>query len=175
MPRLNPYHGTSAAISVGGSLEPVEPVYTKANRRSALGSQYPTPSRPTVDYYGAPRSVVDAPIVKRGQDTRGMRYLWADIRQRMPISPLGTGPDIGNAVWSSEFQPVQGSLRDYGFYDLLYRAGYPGFNLGISFRVPVNPSVGTNSPGMNIKMHAPPQNFVVNVLKRSTATYSKRG
>jgi hypothetical protein len=168
MPRLNPYHGTSAAISVGGNLEPIEPVYTKANHQSALGTPYPIPGRPAMNY-------LDAPVVKRREDTRGMRYLWADIRQRMPISPLGTGPDIGNAVWSSEFQPVQGSLRDYGFYDLLFRAGYPGFNLGISFRVPVNPSVGTNSPGMNIKMHAPPQKFVVNVLKRATSRPNHTG
>lgn len=168
MPRLNPYHGTSAAVSVGGSLEPVDPVYTRANRQSPLGSNYPVPERQAM-------SALDAPVVSRSQDTRGMRYLWADIRQRMQLSPLGTGPDTGIAVWSSEFQPLQGSLRDYGFYDLLYRAGYPGFNLGLSFRVPVNPSVSTNAPGMNIKMSTPNRGVVVNVLRRATSRPSMRG
>lgn len=167
MSRLHAHQGAAAAISVGGSLEPVEPVYTNANHQSPLGTNYPIPSTQAMNY-------LNAPVVKRGQDTRGMRYLWADIRQRQPISPLGTGPDIGNAVWSSEFQPSLGSLRDYGFYDLLYRAGYPGFNLGLSFKMPVNPSVGANGPGMNIKMHAPPTNVIVNVLRRSSATPNTR-
>ena len=157
-----------AAISVGGSLEPIVPVYTRANTRSGLGSAYPIPHDPAMNR-------TDAPVVMRGQDTRGMRYLYADMRQRQPISPLGTGPDIGNAVWSSEFQPVLGSLRDYGFYDLLYRAGYPGFNLGISFRVPVNPSVGATGPGANLRPGSPNKRIVVNVFKRVSAKASMRG
>lgn len=158
----------NAAISVGGSLEPVEPVYTKANRGSALGTNYPAPHDPAMNY-------LDAPVVKRGLDTRGMRYLWADIRQRMPISPLGQGPDIGIATWSSEFQPVQGSLRDYGFYDKLFRAGYPGFNLGLTFKVPVNPSVATTAPGTAMRMKPPPMNISVNILRRATAKPNMRG
>jgi len=158
--------GQGQAISVGGNLEPIEPVYTDVNRQSGLGSNM----RPNVE-----STEWMAPVVLRGQDTRGMRYLYADQRVRMPISPLGTGPDIGNAVWSSEFQPNQGSLRDYGFYDLLYRAGYPGFNLGLSFRVPVNPSVGGQGPGSNMHMGSPIRPVVVNVFRRVSGKPSYKG
>jgi len=154
------------AVAVAGQAEPIEPAYTKPNYSNAINSPYPIPSEAVT---------WQAPIVNRGQDTRGMRYLWADMRQRQPISPLGTGPDIGTAVWSSEFQPDLGSLRDYGFYDLLYRAGYPGFNLGLSFRVPVNPSVGGSGPGANINMKAPPTNLVINVMRRATGRANPTG
>lgn len=153
-------------ISVGGSLEPIEPVYMKPNTSSPLSDGM----RPNV----LPTEWM-APVVMRGQDTRGMRYLYADMRQRQPISPLGTGPDLGTAVWSSEFQPVLGSLRDYGFYDLLYRAGYPGFNLGLTFKVPVNPSVGTQSPGANMHMRTPNKTIIVNVFKRVNSAASMKG
>lgn len=158
----------SVAVSVGGSLEPIDPVYTKANRQSPLGSPYPAPHDPAMSY-------LDAPIVKRGQNVRGMRYIWADIRQRMPVSPLGTGPDVSIGVWSSEFQSYQGSLRDYGFYDKLFMAGYPGFNLGISFRAAQNPSIATASPGANMRMKPPPTNISVTILRRATASANRRG
>jgi hypothetical protein len=158
--------GRGQAISVGGNLEPIDPVYTKANRQSGLGTNQDVPSLPTE---------WKAPVVLRGQDTRGMRYLYADMHQRQPISPLGTGPDIGNAVWSSEFQPNLGTLRDYGFYDLLYRAGYPGFNLGLSFKVPVNPSVGGQGPGYAMHMKSPNRSVVVNVFRRVSAKPSMKG
>jgi len=160
-------HGTGGqAISVGGNLEPIEPVYTDVNRQSPLGTASQVPSLP-VNW--------KAPVVLRGQDTRGMRYLYANMHQRQPVSPLGTGPDLGVAVWSSEFQPNLGSLRDYGFYDLLYRAGYPGFNLGLSFRVPVNPSVGSQGPGFNMRMHSPQRPVIVNVFRRVSAQPSYKG
>jgi len=96
------------------------------------------------------------------------------MSERMPISELGTGPDIGIGVWKSNFQAFQTTLRDYGFYDLLYRAGYPGFNLGLSFKVPVNPSVGTNSPGANIHMQPGPTRIRVQVLRRATGAPNLR-
>lgn len=154
------------AISVGGNEEPIDPVYTEANRGSPLGSVYPIPSRQAWDFK-------HAPLVVRGQDTRGMRYLYADMRQKQPISPLGTGPDLGNAVWSTSFQQLLGSLRDYGFYDLLFRAGYPGFNLGISFKVQQNPNVGTS--GGNNTMGSPIRPVIVNVFKRVSAAASNNG
>lgn len=156
----------NSAISVGGSLEPIDPVYTRANHQNPLGTASHIPSEPTT---------WKAPVVHRAADTRGMRYLYANQHVRMPISPLGQGPDIGNAVWSSEFQPTQGSLRDYGFYDLLFKAGYPGFNLGISFKVAVNPSVGSRAPGYNIGARGPAPKLVINVLKRATGTANRRG
>lgn len=159
--------GTGYAISVGGSLEPVEPVYTKPNTGNAINSANAVPSAPTT---------WKAPVVHRGQDTRGMRYLWADQTVPIPLSSVGIpGSEIGNTVWSSAFQAFQGSLRDYGFYDLLYRAGYPGFNLALSFRVPVNPSVGQGGVGQNNVMKPRPFNLRLQVLRRATGTANMRG
>lgn len=166
MPNLRGANKGATAISVGGSEEPIEPVYTNVNRKSPLGTEMRPNTEPTR---------WQAPIVNRAQDTRGMRYLYADMHQRQPVSPLGTGADVGIAVWSSEFQPNLGTLRDYGFYDLIYRAGYPGFNLGLSFKVPVNPSVGGQGPGSNMHMQTPNRPVVVNVFRRVSARPSMKG
>ncbi len=162
MPGLRKPQGVMPA----GQLEPIEPVYTAANRQSVLGTQYRIPSAPTEQ---------NAPVVSRREVTSGMRYVYSNARKRQPISDLGTGEDIGIAVWSSRFQPVQGKLTDWGFYDLLYRAGYPGFNLGLSFKVPVNPSVGSQGPGYNMHMKSPNKRVTVNVFNRISAAASMSG
>ncbi|HEV2353201.1 MAG TPA: hypothetical protein VGR89_03075 [Puia sp.] len=144
-------------IAVGGQLEPIEPVYTQHPGPQTLSSHLNTPSETAENTHRAP-------YVLRGQDTRGMRYLYADMRQRQDISPLGTGPDIGVGVWSSEFQPKLGTLRDYGFYDLLYRAGYPGFNLGLSFKIEQTVRQITG-PGYNMRMHTRGEDMTEKVLK----------
>lgn len=168
MSALTQRRQAQSAVSVGGNLEPVEPVYTKPNRSNAIVAENPPPSE-TVGYQGA--------VVNRHEDTTGMRYLYSDARFRQPISSLGTGPDIGISVWKSEFQPVLGVLRDYGFNDALYRAGYPGFNLGISFKVQQNPSIGTGGPGFNIKMKSPNRTTIIkNPFARATnAAASMKG
>jgi len=154
--------GQGSAISVAGNLEPIEPVYTKPNRPTPLASTYVEPDEPAMNY-------LNAPVVSRHEVTAGMRYLYSDMRQVQKVSPLGTGPDLGVAVWSSSFQKVLGTLRDYGFYDLLFRAGYPGFNLGLSFKVQQNPSVGGQGPGNNIHMKSPNiKTVITNPFKRAT-------
>lgn len=150
----------NSAISVGGNLEPIEPVYTKPNTRSPLSAPYPIPSEPVTNR--------NQPIVRRGQDTAGMRYLYSDKRNIQPLSRLGTGTKIGIAVAQSFAQPYLGVLKDWGFYDKLFQAGYPGFNLGISFKVQRSPQTATNGPGFNIKGNAPPMNFSLNVLRRNS-------
>lgn len=141
------------AVSVAGQLEPVEPAYYKPTAPSPIASQLATPSEPTT---------WKAPVVKRGQRTVGMRYLWAHGAVRQPISPLGTGPDIGVGVWSSDFQPdLIGPIHDAGFNDALFQAGYPGFNLGLSFKVPVLQEQATGGPGNQIRMRSP--NIRVNI------------
>lgn len=140
------------AVAVAGQLEPVDPTYNANRTPSPVSSSNQIPSEPTR---------WKAPIVYRGQRTVGMRYLWAHGGVRQPISPLGTGPDIGNAVWSSSFQPeLVGPIHDAGFNDKLYESGYPGFNLGLSFKVPQNPSTGLGGgtgvgPGPDIRMRSP--------------------
>lgn len=135
------------AVAVAGQLEPVEPAYYKPTSPSPIAGHMGIPSEPTT---------WKAPVVKRGQRTVGMRYLWAHGGVRQPISPLGTGPDIGVAVWSSDFQPdLIGPIHDAGFNDALFQAGYPGFNLGLSFKVPTLQENATGGPGKDIKMRSP--------------------
>ena len=135
------------AVAVAGQLEPVEPAYMKPNTTSKPWSQNPVPAEPTE---------WKAPVVMRGQRRNGMRYLYAHGAVGQPISPLGTGPDIGIGVWSSEFQPdLIGPIHDAGFNDALFQAGYPGFNLGISFKVPTLPEQATGGPGYAMKMNSP--------------------
>lgn len=134
-------------------LAPVEPVYyVGALQNQQIAGHLAIPSEPTE---------WKAPVVYRGNRTAGMRYLYAHGAVRQPISPLGTGPDLGQAVWSSDFQPdLIGPIHDAGFNDALFQAGYPGFNLGLSFKVPVLPQQ-TTGPGKNIHMRAP--NVVIKI------------
>jgi hypothetical protein len=136
------------AVAVAGQAEPVAPAYYISRAPGQqIGGHLATPSEPTE---------WKAPVVYRGQREVGMRYLYARGAVRQPISPLGTGPDIGNAVWSSDFQPdFMGPIHDAGFNDALFQAGYPGFNLGLSFKVPVLPENATGGPGANIRMKSP--------------------
>jgi len=56
----------------------------------------------------------------------------------MPIHRLGA--DGQPYPWNSGFQPdSHGPIHDAGFNDALFQAGYPGFNLGLSFKVPTLP------------------------------------
>lgn len=141
-------------VAVAGQLEPIEPAYYKPVSPSPISSRTIVPSEP-VDW--------KAPIVYRGNRMHGMRYLWAMGGVRQPISPLGTGPDIGNAVWSSEFQPDFVTQHDWGFNDALFQAGYPGFNLGLSFKTPQLQQNATGGPGFNMKMMS--RNIQVKIRK----------
>lgn len=135
-----------ALAPAGSQLQPVEPAYWKPVSPSPIAAHMAVPSEPTT---------WKAPVVYRAQRKYGMRYLYARGAVRQPISPLGTGPDLGQAVWSSDFQPDFFTLHDAGFNDALYQAGYPGFNLGLSFKVPVLQTNATGGPGKDIKMHSP--------------------
>lgn len=143
------------AVAVAGQLEPVEPAYYKPVSPSPISSNMQVPSEPTE---------WQAPVVMRGQRRNGMRYLWALGGVRQPVSPLGTGPDVGVAVWSSEFQPdFVGIIHDAGFNDALFQAGYPGFNLGLSFKVQQLQQNATGGPGFNMRMNS--NNIQVKIRK----------
>lgn len=74
------------------------------------------------------------PIVQRAERTVGMKYMYVRGQVRMPIHPLGA--DGTPVPWDSSFQPnLQGIIHNAGFNNALYQAGYPGYNLGISFKV----------------------------------------
>lgn len=146
-------------------LEPVDPVYMKPNAPSPMVSHLNIPSEPTT---------WKAPVVMRLQDMSGTRYLYAyPNATRMPLQKLGNGPDIGVGVWSGEFQPEQHYQVDRGFYDRLFRAGYPGFNLGLSFKVQKLPENPTGGPGWNITMTRKPWFTKVVQYNRTTGAPSQ--
>lgn len=157
------------AVAVAGQLEPVEPAYMKPNMSSRPWDRNQVPYERVGDIHRAPR-------VDHGQRTRGMRYLWAHGAVRQPISPLGTGPDVGQAVWSSSFQPdLIGPIHDAGFNDALFQAGYPGFNLGLSFKVQTLQENATGGPGYNMKMRSPNITVTISPLRRNFNQGSNRG
>jgi hypothetical protein len=145
----------NTAVTVAGQEEPIEPAVWKPVSASPVSGHMQVPSEPTE---------WQAPVVMRGQRRNGMRYLYARGAVRQPISPLGTGPDLGQAVWSSDFQPdLMGPIHDAGFNDSLFQAGYPGFNLGLSFKVQTLPQQVTG-PGYAMKMGSPNRrNRIVNL------------
>ncbi len=109
----------------------------------------------------------------------GIRHLYARGASQMPIQPLGAGGGdaIGQAVWVSDFQPdIMGPIHNAGFNDKLFQAGYPGFNLGLSFKVqtlPVNPTGGT--AGMRMRGAGNPVTRTVNPLIRSSGRPIRKG
>lgn len=166
--RTRQQHNPQMAIAVAGQIEPVEPAYWKPTAASPVASHMQVPSEPTE---------WKAPVVLRGQRRIGMRYLYAHGAVRQPISPIGTpGPDTGQAVWISDFQPDQiAPIRDCGFNDALFQAGYPGFNLGLSFKVQKLPEQATGGPGYTIKMHSPNVRNRLNKFAPTAVTYNRSG
>lgn len=156
------------AVAVAGQLEPVDPAYMKPNLSSRPWDKNQVP-------YERVGNIHRAPVVNHGQRTRGMRYLYAHGAQRQPVSPLGTGPDIGMGVWSSSFQPDLISMHDAGFNDALFQAGYPGFNLGLSFKVQTLQENGTGGPGYNMHMRSPNVTVTISPLNRNFMRGSNRG
>lgn len=148
-------------VSDAGQLEPVTPAQAKPPGPSKIASAQQVPSEP-VGW--------KAPVVNRFQVRRGMRYLYALGAVRQPISVLGTGPDVGQAVWNSSFQPYLSSLHDAGFNDALFQAGYPGFNLGLSFKVPSLPASGVQvtGPGYAMRMRSAMKRTTVKVAQRNS-------
>lgn len=153
--------GPREQLARGDKLEPIEPAYYK-----------PVAASPVADHLRVPAEPVrwKAPFVQRAQRRKGMRYLLARGAVRQPLSAMGSpGPDIGNAVWISEFQPNFSTLHDAGFNDALFQAGYPGFNLGLSFKVPVVDRGNSAGPGYAMRMRSPNVRVTINRQTRSVS------
>jgi hypothetical protein len=132
--RQQSYDNTEVVAGTGRmATKDFQPESTKTLSPSPIADHMDIPSEPTR---------WDAPYVNHAQDTRGMRYLWARGTDAIPLQALGAGGNkrMGMAVWISEFQPDRIGLHDAGFNDRLFQAGYPGFNLGLSFKTMQNPS-----------------------------------
>lgn len=156
------------AVAVAGQEEPIEPAYWKPTSPSPISASMQVPSEPTE---------WKAPVVYRGDRMVGIRHLYARGAVRQPISPLGTGPDVGIAVWSSDFQPdLMGPIKNAGFNDALFQAGYPGFNLGLSFKVMKLPTNQTGGPGGGgMKMRSPNVRNVIQRLGSTKGTVNTTG
>lgn len=118
-------------------------------------------------------------VVRRWPRMVGMRYLYARGMTRMPIHPLGA--DGTPYPWRSKFQPnSQGPIRNGGFDDANFQAGYPGFNLGLSFKVPnihKNNQItagGRTNIGPQRFVSAQPDSRAVNKLRRSSGAPPER-
>jgi hypothetical protein len=145
------------ALANSDKLAPIEPVYMKPEKASAISAHMQIPSEP-VNW--------KAPVVRRAQRHVGMRYLLAHGALKVPLSTVGK-PGKTSGVYSSGFQPLLvGPLHDAGFNDALFQAGYPGYNLGLSFKVPVLQENATGGPGFNMRMNVIPRFVKVQRINR---------
>jgi hypothetical protein len=140
--------GNGYEVSDAGQLEPIDPIYMKPVKDTGIKSHNKPPSEPTKWM---------APVVDRHNRTIGMRYQYADGAVRQPLQDLGHGTKLGMAVWSSEFQPMFHTRHNWGFNDALFQAGFPGFNLGLSFKAPQLVENPTGGPGYNMTMKSRPR------------------
>lgn len=141
----------------------------------------PQPSSPlaSTEWFASetPADHTVTPVVDRHERTVGMRYQYVRGATRIPVEQGTTvtarrGVNVNN----SAFQPNEmGPIHDGGYNDALFQAGYPGFNLGLSFKVQTLPRTLTG-PGYN--MHANQQvilnNRSVNRLTRPSGAPPER-
>lgn len=134
---------------------------------SPIVGNYPYASEPAGD-------IRRAPIVNRREDTSGMRYLYANGAVIQP--DISATARRGVNVNMSEFNRIEhGPIHNAGFDDKHFRAGYPGFNLGLSFKVQTLPTQ-TTGPGFSMRMKniVTTNNVVVNRLRRSSGAPKER-
>jgi hypothetical protein len=94
------------------------------------------------------------PIVQRRERMNGIWHLYSRAMQRQPYNRLGQPGGQPPRPNISGFQPNDmGPIRNGGFNDALYQAGYPGFNLGLSFKVQPLPTQG--GPRSNMDQGGP--------------------
>lgn len=114
-------------------------------------------------------------VVRRWPRMIGMRYLYVRGAIRMPIQRLGA--DGTPIPWRSAYQPMnQGPIHDAGFDDANFQAGYPGFNLGLSFKVPTvdRTAAQKTTRSANRLVSANPVSVAVNRLRQTTDTPQER-
>ena len=167
-----------------GRLQPSGQFYQasgEATPQAQLPEQFvsnPVPPSPISGHltvaYESYRDIRRAPVVNRVPRLNGMRTLYARPTERMPVSREGA--DGIPRPFVSGFQTHDmGPIRNGHFNDALYQAGYPGFNLGLSFRVPVLPTkvaqtraVSATPANINVSRNPP-------ILRRSSGANSAGG
>jgi hypothetical protein len=163
-----------------GRLDRTQPVYMasgEATEQAQLPEKFkatPQPNSPLTAQLTVPPEwlpdIARSPVVTRVPRMRGIWHLYARGAQRQPVERLGATaiprPNISTFNTSD-----MGPIRDAGFNDALFQAGYPGFNLGLSFKVPTLPTQG--GPRTNMSRGGPgnnrPSTAVVRVSRPSGA------
>lgn len=74
-------------------------------------------------------------VVLRAPRMVGMRYLYAFGHRAMNAVTRDAAGATANPFISAFQRMLHGPIKNAGFNDALYQAGYPGFNLGLSFAV----------------------------------------
>lgn len=114
-------------------------------------------------------------VVRRWPRMNGMRYLYASGATKMPIRRMGA--DGIPYPWNSSYQPnLHGPIHNAGFNDALFQAGYPGFNLGLSFKVPTVDRTASLRSTMNNQrlVSSQPESVAVQALRRVTGAPNER-
>jgi hypothetical protein len=131
-----------------GRLSPSTPVWMtsgEATPSAELPKEFvstPVATSPIASHLATPTTFAAAPgqnsaVVRRWPRMNGMRYLYARGATPQPVGRLGMPGGIEQRPRMSRYQPDDmGPIRNAGFNDALFQAGYPGFNLGLSFKVP---------------------------------------
>lgn len=84
-----------------------------------------------------------APVVSRAPRMVGIWHLYSRLMQRQPWERLGQpGGSLPRPNISAFNANDMGPIRNAGFNNALFQAGYPGFNLGLSFKVQPLPTMG---------------------------------
>jgi hypothetical protein len=154
--RLGSNSSSSGYFNASGESTPEAPVPTEfipmARTTSRINDALAIPP----DWNG---NVRRQPIVQRAERVTGMKYLYVRGTVPMPIHPLGA--DGTPLPWNSSFQKLDfAPIHNAGFNYALFQAGYPGFNLGLSFKVPTAPSElrATTGPGYAMRENGPKSN-----------------
>jgi hypothetical protein len=113
-----------------------------------------------------------APVVQRAPRMNGIWHLYSRAMQRQPYERVGQPGGAPPRPYISGYQPNDmGPIRNGGFNNALYQAGYPGFNLGLSFKVPTINSMG--GPRRNMDQGGPQtvsQTRKVNKIRRASGS-----
>jgi hypothetical protein len=161
-----------------GRLSPSQAVYQSSGESTPaakLPDQFkatPQPASPIAAQLSVPPEwlpdIKRSPVVTRVPRMVGIWHLYARGARRQPYERVGTPGGNPQRPYISAFQPNDmGPIRNGGFNNALYQAGYPGFNLGLSFKVQTLPTMG--GPRTNMSRGGPGNraaSAAVNVFNR---------
>jgi hypothetical protein len=153
-----------------GRLQPAQfyQASGEATPQAQLPEQFvsnPPPSSPLTSANAPPHAywhdIRTRSYVQRMERTVGMRTVYARGMTRMPIRR--DGADGTPRPWNSAAnRNDMGTIRNCHFNDALFQAGYPGYNLALSFKV-----IGLNTlPGRSRSADLTPAN--INVSNNTT-------